>query len=127
MKKELINLIIGIVIVILTIIAIAYFVAQAQNKRIENESEIRMVIKEYQHRIDSLNSVIMTLEQSFYQDSVDHALEETNSQKAIKSLQKRLYETSFKHYNNSQLDSVITALFPGAKLYSPTGNGTVSN
>lgn len=127
MKKELINLIIGIVIVILTIIAIAYFVAQAQNKRIENESEIRMVIKEYQHRIDSLNSVIMTLEQSFYQDSVDHALEETKSQKAIKSLQKRLYETSFKHYNNGQLDSVITALFPGAKLYSPTGNGTVSN
>lgn len=128
MKRDVINLIIGIVIILAAIVASAYFLAKFHNKRMEEEeSDIRMVIDKYQHRIDSLKSVIDVLEQSFEADSVEHALEDIKSQKAIKSLQKRLYETSFKHYNNDDLDSVIRVLWPNAKLYSSTGNGTVSH
>lgn len=127
-KKEIVNLIIALIVLIGGIVTVAYFLAKSHNKRLmEEESKIQVEIKQYLHRIDSLKSIINALERSFYQDSVDYAQEQLNSQKAIKSLQKRLYETSFKHYNNTQLDSVVHVLFPRARLYSPTGNGTVNN
>lgn len=85
------------------------------------------VIKKKQSEIDSLKSVIVSLELSFEQDSIIHANEQIDNLKRIKALQKQVYAINYKTYTNHQLDSSILSNWPGAKVLPADRDGETDN
>lgn len=99
---------------------------QSEDDNLKEES-FKLIIDKKQAEIDSLKSVITSLDQSFEQDSIIHANEQIDNLKRIKALQKQVYAINYKTYTNHQLDSSILSNWPGAKVLPADRDGETDN